>query len=148
MNERPFDLNRFIDAHASAYDQALAELKRGCKQTHWMWFIFPQFDGLGSSAQARRYAIRSIEEAAAYLADPILGTRLVECAHAMLRHQGRSARDILGFPDNLKLRSCMTLFSTVKPTDIVFSQVLDAFYAGEEDSRTLEFISCRPPNNR
>jgi uncharacterized protein (DUF1810 family) len=138
----PHDLRRFIDAQATCYPQVLAELTAGRKRTHWMWFVFPQLAGLGSSPTARRFAIASLAEAGAYLAHPLLGTRLRECARAILRHRGRSAHEILGSPDDLKLKSCATLFARVAPADAapVFEQLLTAFYDGERDARTLQLL--------
>jgi uncharacterized protein (DUF1810 family) len=108
-----------------------------------MWFIFPQLDGLGASAMARRYAIRSLDEARAYLGHPVLGPRLVECAEALLAVQGRSAREILGSPDDLKLRSCATLFAQVSPPGSVFHRLIEVFYEGVPDGRTLAWLgSC------
>lgn len=131
------DLQRFVDAQQPLYARVLAELRAAHKQSHWMWFVFPQIAGLGRSAMAQRYAIASREEALAYLQHPLLGPRLEECAHALLQHTDRTARQMLGSPDDLKLRSSMTLFATVAPERIVFQQVLDAFYAGEADRETL-----------
>lgn len=131
------DLQRFVDAQQPLYARALAELRAAHKQSHWMWFVFPQIAGLGRSAMAQRYAIANREEALAYLQHPLLGPRLEECAHALLQHTDRTARQMLGAPDDLKLRSSMTLFATVAPERIVFQQVLDAFYAGEADRETL-----------
>jgi uncharacterized protein (DUF1810 family) len=140
MDNIPFDLDRFTMAQTSAYPQALMELQHGQKQSHWMWFIFPQLSGLGLSQTAQHYAIKSLPEATAYLAHPVLGERLVACAKAVLRHRGRSARDILGAPDHLKLHSSMTLFGCVSPPNPVFNEVLDAFYGGHPDRRTLELL--------
>lgn len=136
----PHGLRRFVDAQAACYPQVLAELHDGHKRTHWMWFVFPQLAGLGSSPTARRFAVASLAEAHAYLAHPQLGARLRECAQAMLRHRGRSAHEILGSPDDLKLRSCATLFACVSPPDPVFEQLLTAFYDGERDQRTLQLL--------
>jgi uncharacterized protein (DUF1810 family) len=129
------DLQRFLDAQAGVYDRALDELRAGRKTSHWMWFVFPQIAGLGRSPMAQRYAIGSLEEARAYLAHPVLGPRLVECASALLDHAGTSAAAILGDVDALKLRSSMTLFARAGE-EPVFQQVLDAFYAGEPDPAT------------
>jgi len=133
----PYDLKRFVAAQDGIYDRALAELRNGRKQSHWMWFVFPQIAGLGHSDMARRYAISSTDEALAYLQHPLLGARLEECAQAMLQHTDRPARQILGSPDDLKLRSSMTLFSTVAPERTIYQQVLDAFYNDEADPATL-----------
>lgn len=136
------DLGRFIDAQGGGvYDSALAELRAGRKTGHWIWFVFPQIAGLGSSPTSRRYAITSLDEARDYAADPALGRRLRECAAAMLAHAGRSAEDILGGIDALKLRSSMTLFTRAVPDEPVFSEVLDAFYGGEPDAATDRLLS-------
>lgn len=131
------DLARFIDAQQSLYDQALGELQAGAKRSHWMWFIFPQVRGLGHSATAQRYAISGKGEAVAYLQHPVLGPRLQECLRALLGWRERSARQLLGAPDDQKLRSCVTLFGTVAPEDRLYTQVLKAFFAGEADPLTL-----------
>ncbi|MBI1325401.1 DUF1810 family protein [bacterium] len=136
----PYDLNRFVDAQAGIYDQALAELRAGRKRTHWMWFVFPQIAGLGSSEMARFYAIADRAEAAAYLDHPLLGARLRECAEAMLGVEGRTALEILGSPDDLKARSCMTLFADLAEPRSLFHQVLEKYYAGERCPRTLEIL--------
>lgn len=132
------DLQRFVDAQQSHYQDALAELRAGYKQSHWMWFIFPQIAGLGRSAMAERYAIASLSEAVAYLQHSLLGRRLEECAQALLQHTGRTARQILGSPDDLKLRSSMTLFAAADPENALFQQVLDTFYDGKADAETLK----------
>ena len=131
------DLDRFVSAQAGVYADALAELKAGRKRTHWMWFIFPQIAGLGFSPAAQRYAIASLDEARAYLAHPVLGPRLRECAQTLLAVDGMSAREILGYPDDLKLRSSMTLFARAADDPDVFEAVLDRYYDGP-DPRTLE----------
>jgi uncharacterized protein (DUF1810 family) len=130
------DLGRFVGAQAGVYDRALAELRAGRKRSHWMWFVFPQIAGLGSSPTARRYAIASLREARAYLAHPVLGPRLVECASALLEVEGRTAGEILGHPDELKLRSSMTLFAHADPAQPVFRAVLDQYFGGQEDEAT------------
>jgi len=140
MNTPEPDLARFLDPQDGAYDTALAELRAGSKRTHWIWFVFPQLRGLGRSATAEHFGIVSLAEAQAYLAHPVLGPRLGECAQALIAHRGRSARDILGFPDDLKVRSSMTLFARAGGPP-VFAQVLDAFYGGQEDPATLELLS-------
>lgn len=143
----PFDLQRFIDAQASIYSQALGEIAAGEKRSHWMWFIFPQIGGLGTSAMAAKYAIRDRAEAAGYRAHPLLGSRLEACCRALEAVDGRSAHDIFGSPDDLKLRSSMTLFDAVAPLD-VFDRVLKKYYDGRRDSRTLELLDApgrRPP---
>lgn len=136
----PYDLNRFVQAQATDYEQALAEIRGGRKQSHWMWYIFPQLDGLGSSPMARRYAIRSVAEARAYLDHPVLGPRLVECAEAALGVDGRSALDVFGSPDDLKLRSCATLFALVSPAGSVFHRLLDSYFDGHGDARTHHLL--------
>jgi uncharacterized protein (DUF1810 family) len=135
-----FDLSRFVDAQAGVYEQALAELRAGNKRTHWMWFVFPQIAGLGNSATARRYAIGSLAEARAYLTDPVLGPRLVDSASALLEVEGRTAEQILGYPDDLKLRSSMTLFSRAVPEIEIFQQVLERYYDGKPDPQTLNKV--------
>jgi uncharacterized protein (DUF1810 family) len=134
------NLDRFIDAQKSTYAVALGELRAGWKQGHWMWFIFPQLTGLGYSSTAQFYAIRDLDEAAAYLAHPVLGPRLIESCEALLLYPERSARDILGSPDDLKLRSCATLFAQVQPPHTVFERILTTFYSGGPDLRTLELL--------
>lgn len=133
----PYDLQRFVEAQQPVYDQALTELRAGSKRSHWMWFVFPQIAGLGHSSMAQRYAIRDSDEASAYLAHPLLGQRLEECAQALLQHSERPVRQILGSPDDLKLRSSMTLFAAMAPERQVFQAVLDAFFAGQADPATL-----------
>jgi uncharacterized protein (DUF1810 family) len=137
----PFDLIRFVRAQEGTYDQALSELKLGRKRSHWIWWIFPQFDGLGFSPITKRFSIKSEDEARAYLAHPILGLRLIECAEAIVSVQGKSARDILGSPDDLKLKSCATLFAQVSPLGSVFEQILEKFYSGERDAATLRLLT-------
>jgi uncharacterized protein (DUF1810 family) len=134
----PYDLNRFISAQEGVYDRALAELRGGQKRSHWMWYIFPQIEGLGNSPTTRLYSIKSLEEARQYLAHPVLGARLVECAEAVLAVQGQSASDIFGHPDDWKLQSSMTLFKLVSGPGSVFERVLDKYYQGKQDSRTLQ----------
>ncbi len=140
----PHDLQRFVDAQAPVFDTALAELRAGRKRTHWMWFVFPQLTGLGTSAMARRYAIGSLEEAAAYLAHPLLGPRLVACAEALLAVTGRSAHDIMGTPDDRKLHSSATLFSLVAPEAPVFDRLLDRYFGGAPDPATLQRLGLGP----
>jgi uncharacterized protein (DUF1810 family) len=136
----PFDLRRFVEAQQHCYEQALAEIRAGDKVSHWMWFIFPQLDGLGSSPTARRYAIKSLAEAEAYLKHPVLGPRLWECAEAALAAQGRSAWAIFGSPDDLKLRSSATLFGLVSPPRSVFHRLVDKYFDGEPDGATLRLL--------
>lgn len=134
------DLQRFVDAQdrGGTFERALAELRAGRKESHWMWFVFPQIAGLGRSEMAHRYAIGSLEEARAYLEHPILGPRLRECAGALLEVDGRSARDILGGIDALKLRSSMTLFARAAPEEQDFQRVLDRYFDGRPDEATVE----------
>ena len=134
------DLRRFIEAQQDIWPVALAELRAGRKQSHWMWFIFPQLAGLGSSATAVHYAIRSVDEARAYLADPVLGARLLEGVTAMLAHADRSAEAILGGIDALKFRSCMTLFEAAADDAAPFTAALVAFHDGKRDIRTLDLL--------
>jgi uncharacterized protein (DUF1810 family) len=134
-----FDLERFVAAQNPVYATVAAELRAGRKQSHWMWFIFPQLDGLGSSGMAQRYAIASLEEARAYLADTLLGVRLRECTALVLEVKDKSADDIFGYPDNLKFHSCMTLFARAAPedTETVFREALTRFFDGREDEKTV-----------
>lgn len=136
----PYDLNRFLQAQEDSYDRALAEIRSGCKQTHWMWYIFPQLTGLAFSSTSLLYAIKNIEEAKAYLAHPILGPRLLECFQAAVAAKSRSARQAFGSPDDLKLRSCATLFATVTLGDSVFRTLLDKYYGGERDEKTVSLL--------
>jgi uncharacterized protein (DUF1810 family) len=133
-------LQRFLDAQAPVYEDACAELKAGCKQSHWMWFIFPQLRGLGQSATAVHYGIASRQEALAYLQHPVLGARLRHCMALLLAHQGLSAQDIFGAIDAMKLKSCATLFAAIAEHEAVFQQVLEHYYSGERDSRTLALL--------
>jgi uncharacterized protein (DUF1810 family) len=130
-------LDRFVEAQAGVWPDALAELKAGRKTGHWMWFVFPQITGLGRSETARFYAIADAAEARAFLAHPVLGERLREAAGALLAHRGRSAEAVLGGIDAVKLRSSMTMFEAVAPGEPVFGAVLDGFFAGQRDSETL-----------
>ncbi|HVE14120.1 MAG TPA: DUF1810 domain-containing protein [Elusimicrobiota bacterium] len=136
----PFDLSRFVRAQEGVYAQALAEIVAGRKRTHWMWFVFPQIDGLAMSATSKRYSIKSLEEAAAYLKHPLLGPRLLECAEAALRVEGRTAAELFGYPDDLKLKSCATLFASVSAPGSVFERLLEKYYEGEPDAATLRLI--------
>jgi uncharacterized protein (DUF1810 family) len=138
----PYHLNRFLSAQESCFSQALRELEQGQKQSHWMWFIFPQIAGLGRSAMAVRYAISSTEEARAYLQHEILRDRLRICARALLAHHDKSIRAIMGQPDDMKLRSSMTLFAELSEQESVFHQVIQLFYAGEKDPLTLSRIKA------
>lgn len=133
----PFDLQRFVDAQDPIYATVISELRAGRKRTHWMWFVFPQLRGLGRSPTAQHYGISSCEEAAAYLAHDVLGPRLRECTRLLLEIEGRSAGEVFGSPDDLKLRSSMTLFARCTDDDADFLGVLDAFYGGEQDQATV-----------
>jgi len=139
-HEDPFGLSRFISAQEEVYNEVLAELKSGLKRTHWMWFIFPQIDGLGLSPTTQYYAIKSIEEARKYLKHPILGSRLIECTEAVLSIKGRTVSQIFGYPDDFKLKSSMTLFAFVSDPDSVFVRVLDKYFQGERDIKTLQLL--------
>ena len=139
MSDDPFDLLRFVGAQASVYPQVVAELTAGRKRSHWMWFVFPQLHGLGHSTMAERYGISGSEEARAYLAHPLLGPRLLDCTGLVLAI-GKGATDIFGSPDDLKLRSCMTLFEVVAPEQPAFATVLDTLFGGERDPRSLAML--------
>jgi uncharacterized protein (DUF1810 family) len=136
----PFHLSRFVDAQQGDYEQALAEIRAGRKRSHWMWYVFPQFDGLGMSPNSQLYAIKSIEEARAYLAHPVVGPRLIECAEAVLSVEGRSATEIFGSPDDLKLLSSATLFANVSPPGSVFDRLLETYYGGVRDEKTIRLM--------
>lgn len=140
----PFDLDRFVQAQADDYEQALAEIRSGRKRSHWMWYIFPQIDGLGFSSTSRRYAIKSLAEAEAYLSHPVLGPRLVECAEAALHVEGRSALEIFGSPDEMKLRSSATLFASAAPAGSVFDSLIDKYFQGRRDDKTLRLLGITP----
>ncbi len=135
-----YDLHRFISAQEGIYDRALAELRDGLKQSHWMWFIFPQIDGLGFSSTTKFYSIKSLEEARQYLAHPALGARLLACAEAVLAVKGRPVSDIFGYPDDMKLQSSMTLFELVSGPKSIFGRILDKYYQGTRDERTLRIV--------
>lgn len=132
-------LERYIKAQERDYSRALSEIRNGRKISHWMWYIFPQIAGLGYSEMSHHYAIKDMDEAKEYLAHPVLGKRLIEISNALLNHS-QSARSIMGSPDDLKLRSCMTLFSLVPGADPVFEQVLKKFFDGKKDNATLELL--------
>lgn len=133
-------LERFVVAQEGVHERALAELRAGRKRTHWMWFVFPQLAGLGVSAMARRYAIADLAEARAYLAHPVLGPRLEQCAWVLLGITGRTAHEMFGSPDDLKLRSSMTLFTVADPENEVFREVIDRYCDGVPDARTLALL--------
>ena len=137
----PFDLNRFVDVQRRDYIVALDELTQGLKRSHWMWYIFPQIQGLGYSYIAQKYAIRNTKESLAYLAHPVLGNRLVRCCEVLLSLDGDPlAYDIFGHPDDLKLKSSMTLFASVSEGDSVFQQVIDSYFNGDSDDRTIDIL--------
>ena len=138
----PHDLSRFEQAQTNQYQTALSEIRGGHKQSHWIWFIFPQFDGLGLSATSRCYAIKSIAEAEAYLQHPVLGPRLMECCQAAIDVNGPSSIEIFGAPNDMKLRSCATLFAHVSAPGSVFEILLDTFFDGEPDQATLQLIDA------
>jgi uncharacterized protein (DUF1810 family) len=138
--DNPYDLERFVEAQSRVYDVVRAELRQGSKRSHWMWFIFPQIRGLGSSPTAVHFAIASREEAAAYLKHPILGPRLVECTQLVLGVKNRTSEQIFGEIDSLKFRSSMTLFAQVTLKETVFQEALQKYFDGEEDASTLEIL--------
>lgn len=138
----PHDLKRFLQAQEGDYQRALSEIKSGRKRSHWMWYIFPQYEGLGFSSTSRRYSIKSIAEAKAYLDHPVLGQRLLEAAEAALSVEGKSAYEIFGSPDDMKLCSCATLFAHVSPAGSVFDRLLDRYYQGERDGKTLKLLGA------
>jgi len=134
----PYALHRFVDAQEPVYDQVCWELQQGLKMTHWMWFIFPQIKGLSSSAMSKRFSISSLEEAAAYLRHPILGQRLIQCTELVINTSDRTLKRILGPTDNLKFRSCMTLFAHTTTSNEVFEDALQRYFSGRYDQSTLD----------
>lgn len=134
------DLERFYKSQEYDYETALSEIRNGRKESHWMWYIFPQITGLGRSTTAEYYAIKSKEEAKGYIEDPVLGKRLIEISQALFQIESDDAEMVMGWPDNLKLRSCMTLFAEVAPEQPVFRNVLEKFYDGEMDGKTLDIL--------
>lgn len=138
----PYDLDRFVRAQEPDYGRALSEIRAGRKRSHWMWYVFPQFVGLGSSPTSQLYAIKSVAEAEAYLRHPVLGPRLVECSEVVLGTEGRSAHDIFGTPDDLKLRSCATLFARGSAPGSVFHRLLGKFFRGEPDEQTPRLMTA------
>jgi uncharacterized protein (DUF1810 family) len=136
----PHGLKRFVDAQEPVYQEVLEELRAGKKRSHWIWFIFPQIAGLGSSPTAQRYAIASIDEALAYLGHPILGARLRECTAIVNQIEGRTVSEIFGWPDDMKFRSCMTLFAQATTDNQVFRDALEKYFSGEADQQTLRRI--------
>jgi uncharacterized protein (DUF1810 family) len=154
MSDKTFHLERFVEAQSDVYQNVCAELRAGRKETHWMWFIFPQIRGLGSSGMAEHFAIVSLDEANAYLAHPLLGPRLAECTQLVIATEGRSVESIFGWPDDMKFRSSMTLFAACRGAkapfqqapfqQAPFQQALDKFFGGEPDRRTLELLDAVP----
>jgi uncharacterized protein (DUF1810 family) len=140
MKNDPYDLNRFLSAQEGVYERALKELKAGEKRTHWMWFIFPQIEGLGHSPTAKRYSIKSLEEAREYLNHPVLGKRLLECTEAVVALRSGSLSEILGYPDDLKFKSSMTLFEKIAGPGSLFSAALEKYCHGERDGATLSLL--------
>jgi uncharacterized protein (DUF1810 family) len=144
----PYDLRRFVRAQENDYAQALSEIKSGRKRSHWIWYIFPQIDGLAFSSTSKHYAIKSLAEAKAYLAHPVLGPRLIECVEAVNGIEGRSATEIFGSPDDLKLNSSATLFASVSPADSVFDRLLLKYYRNERDGKTLRLLGIDPESGK
>jgi uncharacterized protein (DUF1810 family) len=136
----PYLLERFVQAQEGTYEKALAEIRAGDKRSHWMWFIFPQLAGLGRSPTSRKYAIKNVAEAKAYLRHPVLGMRLQTCVRALLALHGRSAAEIFGNVDESKLQSCATLFATVSPDASIFHQLLDRYFSGKGDQATISLL--------
>jgi len=136
------DLQIFVKAQEDIYKQALAELKNGKKVSHWMWFVFPQIAGLGNSEKARKYAIPNLADAKAYLSHDLLGSRLRECTEAVLAVEGRTAHEIFGSPDDMKLKSCMTLFELADSPDLIFSDILDKYFECQRDERSLAILNA------
>ncbi|MBN9241651.1 MAG: DUF1810 domain-containing protein [Mesorhizobium sp.] len=136
MTSNPFDLERFVKAQAPVFETVLRELRDGRKANHWMWFAFPQIEGLGFSAMAQRYAIASLDEARAYLEHPVLGSRLRQCVEMLLTISGRSAHEVFGSPDDMKLHSSLTLFAAAAPEEALFRTALDRFFDGHADQAT------------
>jgi uncharacterized protein (DUF1810 family) len=144
MNDDPYQLSRFIRAQEGIFEDVLTELRSGQKRTHWMWFIFPQIDGLGHSTTSRYYAIKSVDEARQYLKHPVLGVRLLKCVELLLAVEGKSASEIFGFPDDLKLKSSMTLFACVSDSEPVFVRVLEKYFDGKRDEKTMDLLGYSP----
>ena len=139
----PYNLDRFLQAQKGDYELALSEIQSGRKRSHWMWYIFPQYAGLGSSPTSQRYAIKSLSEAEAYLRHPVLGARLIECSETALGIRDRTAAEVFGSPDDMKLRSSATLFAEVSPAGSVFERLLEKYFDGERDQRTLPLLKGR-----
>jgi uncharacterized protein (DUF1810 family) len=143
----PYDLQRFVDAQAPVYAQVCDELRNGRKRSHWMWFVFPQIQGLGQSAMAQRFAISSLDEAKAYLHHPVLGERLRECTRWVNLVEGRTIEAIFGYPDNLKFRSSISLFAHAAQDNEVFVQALRKYFDGEPDPQTMQRMGVPPANS-
>ena len=135
-----FDLIRFVNAQDRTYESALSELRLKKKRSHWMWYIFPQVEGLGHSSTSKRYSIKSLEEAKGYMSHPVIGARLIECTVVVLNIEERSAKEVFGLPDNMKLKSSMTLFEYISESCSVFALVLDKFFCGERCEKTLQLL--------
>eukprot|EP01035_Chromulina_nebulosa_P033646 gene33645-biopygen21788 len=146
-SDDPFHLQRFVQAQEPVYPQVLRELQTGRKNSHWMWFIFPQLKILGRSATAQHYGLQNLAEALAYQAHPVLGARLLECTSLMLGVSGRSALQVLGSPDDLKFHSCMTLFAQAAPAQAAYQQALQHYFDGQPDTRTLELLGAAPASD-
>jgi len=142
MSPDPFNLHRFVCAQEPVIEQVLHELRAGQKDSHWMWFVFPQVRGLGSSSMAQRYAIASRQEARAYHQHTVLGARLRQCTQLLLAIEGRSAGQIFGYPDDVKFRSCMTLFAQAVSEEPLYREALRRYFAGEPDPRSLEMLGA------
>ena len=144
MPDDPYNLSRFVQTQAEDYVQALSEIRSGHKRSHWMWYVFPQFNGLGFSSTSKFYAIKSLAEAEAYLAHPILGPRLFESAEAALGVEGKTAAEIFRSPDDMKLKSCATLFACVSPEGSAFHRLLEKYFQGRRDEKTLRLLGIDP----
>jgi uncharacterized protein (DUF1810 family) len=143
VNSRSPALDRFLDAQSAQYETALAELRRGRKQSHWIWYVLPQLRGLGMSSMSHQYGIAGLAEAQAYLAHPVLGARLRECVAAISAHQGTSAAEILGDIDAMKFRSCLTLFFAAEQDTKLFTQALQQFFGGKPDMQTIKLLAAQ-----
>lgn len=141
MHQGSANLQRFINAQEKAYEIAFSEIKNGRKASHWMWFIFPQIRGLGNSEMAEKYAIKDLQEAEQFLKHPLLGERLINISRLLIQFENKSAHDIFGYPDDLKLKSCMTLFSAVQNPPPIFQQIIDQYFDGSRDEKTLRMIT-------
>lgn len=139
--ETKYNLDRFLEAQETTYNEALSEITKGKKQSHWMWFVFPQIAGLGFTDYNVFYAIKNLEEATQYLQHPVLGKRLIEISKAVLEINGKTANEIFGKPDDRKLKSCMTLFAQISDTDPIFQKVLDKYYQGTKDEKTMQLLN-------